>query len=157
MRWPGGRKSFRRRLAELRRPRGMPDRIERQRLLQRIGDRIEARLEIGGLDRLHQTEMPLRQGEPCIVRQAAEQLDAGALEGLLDHRQMPRARDAIEDHAGDADIVTKARASRGDGGRRLDLAFHVEHQHDRPAQHRRDIGRAAAPARAVEQAHHALR
>ena len=52
--------------------------------------------------------MPLRQGEARVVAKRAEQLHADALEGRRDQGEMPRARDPVEDDAGDADIVAIA-------------------------------------------------
>ena len=74
---------------------------------------------------------------------------------------MARARDPIEDDAGDGDVVAIVRQARSHGRRRLGLAGDVEHQQHRPAEQCREIGRGPAcgltgGGNAVEQAHHAL-
>ena len=134
----------------------MADGIELDGLRQRVRDRIQPRFEVRSLDRLHQAQVSFGQGKARVAGQAAEQLDADPLEGRPDHREMPGACDPVEDNAGDPDIVAEVGAAGRDGRRRLDLALHIEHQHDRPAEQCRDIGGRAASARAVEQAHHAF-
>ncbi len=75
---------------------------------------------------------------------------------------MPRARDAVENHARDIDVISISGASECDGGSRFRLAGDIEHQHHRPPQQRRQIGGRAGPRLsssrgAVEQSHHAFR
>ena len=100
--------------------------------------------------------MPLGQGEPRIARQAAEQLDAGPLERrpiiarcralatrLRITPAMPTSSRKLAQPAATAAAVsiwpfTSSTSTTGQPKRRG------------------DIGRAAAPARAVEQAHHAF-
>src|SRR5258708_85743 len=58
---------------------------------------------------------------------------------------MPRARDAVENHARDIDVISISGASECDGGSRFRLAGDIEHQHHRPPQQRRQIGGPARP------------
>ena len=77
-----------------------------------------------------------------------------------DQPAMPLAGDLVEDHAGDRDARVVMHAAERDRGRRLRLAGDVDHQHDRPAEQRREIGaRAGVSVRArhaVEQPHRAF-
>ena len=161
MRWPGGSRRAAAPSANPVASRAAADGVEVDRGFDHGGERIEAPLDIGRLACLHETEMALRQGEMRVLRDRAEQRNADALEGRRDQRGMPRTRHPVQDHAGDRNIVAVARAARGDGGRRLGLSADVEHQHDRPAEQRRQVRRRAARGlaglgHAVEQAHDAL-
>ena len=55
----------------------------------------------------------------------------------------------------------EARETVRDGGRRLRLSADIEHEHERPAERRRDVGRRAAAARlrgdAIEKSHQGFR
>ncbi len=75
---------------------------------------------------------------------------------------MPRARDAVEDHAGDLHRGVVARKAERGGGGGLCLTRHVDHQHHRPAHPPRNVRACAVAGRArlgdaVEQAHRPLR
>ena len=73
---------------------------------------------------------------------------------------MAFAADAIEDDAGDAHRRIVRRKTAHECGRRLRLPRHVEHEDDRQAKMRGEIGGGAAPAGlrrgAVEQTHDAF-
>ena len=56
------------------------------------------------------------------------------LEGRRNQRKVPRAGDAVEDHAGDLDIVAISGAAERDRGGGFGLAGDIEHQQHRPAQ-----------------------
>ena len=105
--------------------------------------------------------MPFRQGNPFIAQHRPKNRQLDPLERRRNQREMPRARDAIENHAGDIDVVSISGTAKRDRGRGLGLAGDIEHQHDRPSQQRRQIGRGAgaglsARRGAVEQSHHAF-
>ena len=160
MRWPGGRRDTLP-VVELRRRRRSPHGRKLDRALDRIGQRVEPTVDIVRLVRLHQAEMTFRQLEAHVVAKRAEHFQPDTLEARRDQGEMARARDPIEDHAGDGDVVAIVRQARSNGRRRLGLAGDVEHQQHRPAEQRREIGRGPAcrltgGGNAVEQAHHAL-
>ena len=141
--------------------RAAADGVEIDRGFDHAGERIESLVDIGRLAGLDEPEMPLRQGEMLVLDDRAEQRNADAREGRRDQRGVARARHAIQDHAGDRNVVAIARATDGDGRRGLGLAGNVQHQHDRPAEQGRQVGRRAARGltgfgHAIEQAHDAL-
>ena len=113
MRWPGGGKPSRRRLDELGGPRAVADRVEidglppAHRRRRRAAPRCRrSRPPAPGRDAVR------ARRSAASLADAAEQLDADPVEGRPDHREMPRARDAVEDHAGDADIVAEVGAAQ---------------------------------------------
>ncbi len=119
------------------------------------------RIDIVRLVRLYEAEMTLRQLEPHIVAKRAEHFQPDTLEARHDQSEMARARDAIEDDAGDGDVVAIVRQARSDGRRRLGLAGDVRAPAEPASPAMPQVGRGAArrltgSSNAVEQAHHAL-
>ncbi len=121
---------------------------------------IEESLEIAVLARLHQAEMPLRKREPGVARHAAEdrELRQRRPRRRGEDRAVSRAADAVEDHAGENDVLPVPREAleqRRDG---CALARRIHHQHHRPAEPRRELGGRSglAGADAVEESHGAF-
>ena len=105
--------------------------------------------------------MPLRHGQRLVAPDRAKHFCSVASKAVAHQRRMAVARDLVEDHARDFDIVAIARKAECYGGGGLRLTGNVDHQHHRPSGRGGDIGgRAIAPGAgqgdAVEQAHHAL-
>ena len=121
----------------------------------RLGGRAEKALEIGVLRCLHQTEMPVRKGQPCIAAQAAEHRQT-RLRGRFDEQlRVPIAPHAVVDDRGDVDVGPKPREPVDHGGGGGRHGARVDHQHHRPPGERRDVGRRAfVRGRTVVETHH---
>ena len=98
--------------------------------------------------------MAFGQGQFRPTGHGTEQGDAGSAEGRGQHALMPRGGDAIEDDAGDANILAPARKAshkRRDG---LALAFGIDHQHHGQPQRGSEIpGGPGAIGGTIEEAH----
>ena len=95
---------------------------------------------------LDETEMALRQRQRVSRGSAPSTGISSARDCLGNERAMAFAADAIEDDAGDAHgRIVRAKTAH-DRGCRLRLPRHVEHQHDRQAKMRGEIGGGAAAA-----------
>ncbi|KIU01150.1 hypothetical protein QU39_00280, partial [Staphylococcus aureus] len=121
---------------------------------------VEALLEPRGLAGLDEAEMPLRQDEAGIPHDRPEDRDPDPAQPVLDEAAMARARNLVEDDAGEPHPRIVGPAAEGDRGRRLRRARDVEHQHHRPAVAGGDVGiRPRAPGArddAVVEAHGTL-
>ncbi len=84
-------------------------------------ERIEARVEIGGLLGLHEAEMALGQRNVRLAGQGAEHGQAESFDRLGRETPVPFAADLVDDDAGDADARIVGRAALGDGGGGLRL------------------------------------
>ena len=148
MRWPGGGSAgIRARLAPMLNSAGAGDNgVEIEMALGSVGETIDQRGEVGMLAGLHEAEMALRQSERGLARHRAEDRNAEPGDGVGDQRAVPFAGDAIEDDAGNAHGGIVRRKAPHHGRRRLRLPRDVEHQHDRQAEMRGEIGGRAAPA-----------
>ncbi len=129
--------------------------------LDQIGQRRQPVRERGILLRLDQPEVPLRHRQGIVAVDRTENLNADPRKSIAHQRRMPVARDLVEDHAGNIDVLAIARKAERDGGGRLRLARDIDYQHDGPPGRGGDIGgRAVAPGPsqgdAVEQSHHAF-
>ena len=106
---------------------------------------------------LHEAEMAFRQTDFFVARQGPQNRKPKRLDGRAHKPSMARACDPVQDHPGDFDARVEAGAALDNRRRRLRLPAHVEHEQDRPAERRRDIGGGAGPARlarhAVEKPH----
>ena len=69
--------------------------------LDKVGDRLEPRLERLCLARLHKAQMALGQCDLLVARQRANDRNAQRLDRLDDEAPMALAADAIDDDAGD--------------------------------------------------------
>ena len=142
------------------RRRGGGDAVEIEMSFRHGGEPLDEPVQVGMLTGLHQAEMTLRQSERRLARDGAEHGNAERVDGVGDQRAVPLAGDAIENDAGDAHGGIVRRKSAHQGGSRLRLPRHVEHQHHWQIKMRGKIGGGAAPAagagRAVEQSHHAF-
>src|SRR4029079_15619238 len=78
------------------------------------------------LFRLHQAKMPLRQGNPGMAGERTEHRNAGGHHRSPPEVLMPRARDAIEDHAGKPDARAAIAQSGGDRRGCLRLAGWID-------------------------------
>ena len=162
MRWPGGGKAVGTPFsgADAKR-RGIGDqRIQIEMPLGHRGEALDQRGEIGVLAGLHEAEMAFRQSERRLARHRAEHRNAERGDRVGDQRAVLFAGRAIENDAGDAHRGIVRGKTPHHGRRRLRLPRYIEHQHDRKAEMRGEIGGRAAAARdaagAVEQAHHAF-
>lgn len=129
--------------------------------VERLGDGRAHRLNglalplvLGGR---HKTEVALRHLERVIAVQRAEHTDARILHGTADHLLMCRGAEAVEDDAGEVDLVVVVAESLRDGRGRRAHRLDIEHEHDRRLEQLGDGGRRAdALAAAVIEAHDAL-
>ncbi len=110
------------------------DRIEVDVLGYEVAQCCESFVEFRRFLRLDETQMPLGQGEMLGLRQAAQDRNAGARQGLRDQPAMPLAAHPVEDHADDLDPRVECRAAGDLRGGALRLAADVMHQHHRPAE-----------------------
>jgi hypothetical protein len=123
-----------------------------------IRQAIERTGQVGMLQRLHQPQVPLGQGEIGPARQRAQHRQADPGHPVAQQAFVARAGHLVENHPGHAHLrIEPGKAQRG-GRRRLRLARGIEHQHHRPAQPPRHVGTGANAQRAgaghaVEQAH----
>ena len=118
---------------------------------------VEEALEAGMLRCLHQSKMPIGEGQQRIAAQAAEHRQA-RLRGRLDEQlRVPVAPDAVVDDPGDIDIGPKAREAVGHRGGGGGHRPRVDHEHHRPPGGRRDVrGRAFVRGGSVEETHDAF-
>ena len=139
------------------------DGVEIEMALGHRGEAIDQGFEIGVLAGLHEAEMALGQCERRLVRHGADDGNNERADRFGDDCAVPFAADTIQDDAGDAHgRIVRGKTSHDSRGR-LHLARNIEHQHDRQAEMRGEIGGGAAPAgrtgrrgRSIEQAHDAF-
>ena len=129
--------------------------------VERLGDGRAHRLDglalplvLGGR---HKTEVALRHLERVIAVQRAEHTDARILHGAADHLLVRRGAEAVEDDAGEVDLVVVVAESLRDGRGRRAHRLDIEYEHDRRLEQLGDGSRRAyALAAAVIEAHDAL-
>ena len=124
----------------------MPDRIEIDRGIDDICQRIHAIIDCRYLPGLDEAEMPLGQRETILAQDRSEKAYIYPVERRRHQREMPSACHAIEDHAYDIDAVAISSATQRHSGSRLGLPGDVEHQHHRPAKKCSQISGRASPA-----------
>src|SRR5258708_14813467 len=123
-----------------------PDRIEINRSTNDIREDIQTFVDRRYLSGLDQTEMPLGQRETILAHNRTEKAHVDPLERRRHQRKMPLACHAIENHAGDINLVAILRTTECHRRSRLGLAADIQHQHHRPPKKTSQIGgRAATP------------
>ena len=134
--------------------------VEIDGAFHRIGEALQPCVELLGLAGLDEAEMALGQGEVGIAHERAEHRQPDAGHAVLDQPAMALARDLVQHHAGDRDARIVPGAAERDGGGRLRVARHVEHENHRPAEQGGDVGAGSRAADlladAVEEAHGAF-
>ena len=96
---------------------------------------------------LDEAEVTLRQRQRHLARQRAEDGNIERGDSVGDERAVPFAADAVEDHARDVHRrIVRGKASHQGCGR-LRLPRDIEHEQDRQAEMRSEVGRRAALAR----------
>ncbi len=131
--------------------------IEIETALDNIRRAIEKPLQSSSLSGPHKPQMPGRQHQRLTAGNGAEKRHIDSLKRPLDHRPMPRAADIVGDHARNRHIPPKPREALHECGDRLGLPGTIDHQHDRQAKHRGQIGGTPASVRcAIEQPHRGL-
>ena len=115
-------------------------------------------IELRQLLRLHEAQVPRRQLEPWVDRQAAEhRLGEAVVAGPPQRLRMPLAGDAVEHHPGDLDVVAMAAEALDQRRDRCPHAAGVHDEDHRQVEQAGKIGgRAVIVGGAVEQSHHAL-
>jgi len=91
--------------------------------------------------------MAFWQTDFFIARQGPQNRDSECLDGSADKASVTRACDPVQDHPGDFYARVEAGAALNNGSRRLRLPADVEHEQNRPAECRCDIGGRAGAAR----------
>ena len=128
--------------------------------LRRGGKAVDQRGKFAVFAGLNEAEVALGQGQRGLARQRAEDGNIEHGDGVGDERAVAFAADAVEDHARDVHRrIVRGKASHQGRGR-LRLPRDIEHEQDRQAKMRSEVGRRATLPGccrgAVEQAHDAF-
>ena len=122
------------------RPCRLLDRIEIDRSINDIGKRVQTLVDRRYLSHLDQPEMPLGQRDTVLAQDRTEDPDLDPVKRRRHQRKMTLARDAVQNHAGDIDVVPISGTTECDGRRGLGLTGDIEHEHHWPAKQSRQIG-----------------
>ena len=125
--------------------------------LGKLGEAMQAKLEVVVLERLHQAEVTLGEMDRLVARDGADHRNVERADGAFDRGAMAVAADTIQNDAGDANAGIEAGKAEHRCGGGLRLAGDIEHEQDRETEVDGKLGGGAladrAGASAVEQPH----
>ena len=128
--------------------------------LGKLGEAMQAKLEVVVLERLHQSEVTLGKMNCIVAGNGADHGNVERGDGALDRRAMAVAADTVEDDAVDAKARIEAGKAKHRGGGRLRLAGYIENKQNGETKVDGKLGGCALPDRAgacaVEQPHRRL-
>ena len=116
--------------------------------LGKLGEAMQAKLEVVVLERLHQAEVTLGKMDRLVARDGADHRNVERADGAFDRGAMAVAADTIQNDAGDANAGIEAGKAEHRGGGGLRLAVNVEHEQDRQTEVDGKLGRGALADRA---------